>query len=391
MIPLLIALIALAVGYLLGTYRTKATLAAELEKARQASVEALARLDAERRHTAETMQRQNESLRSEFRAIAAELARTEGEQLRREHLDRLHDLLAPLGKDIAGFREQFLKGNADMGRYIRDLIDQTEAVGRDAEGLTRALKANTKMQGNWGETILGNLLAASGLTEGRDYEVQTVAQDADGHRLIPDVVVKLPQERAVIIDSKVSLTAFTTYANATDAVEQAAALKEHLRSVRRHVSELGEKHYGKVVKNAIGYVLMFIPNEAAYIAAVTNDDTLAADAYRRQVILVNPTNLLMALQLAYNLWQSEMQSRSVREIYASAEKLYKKFSTFATNFVKIGRGIRSLDDLYREAEGQLKTGRGNIVSQLEGWKRKGLSPSGEMPAELREPSPDEAD
>lgn len=186
----------------------------------------------------------------------------------------------------------------------------------------------------------------------------------------------------MIIDSKVSLKAFTDYVAADDALEQDRLLKEHVRSVRAHIKELGAKNYDRLVPDSIGYVLMFIPGEAAYVAAVTAAPTLPTEAYAQHVILINPTNLLMALQLAYNLWQSELQSRSVSEIYASAEKLYKKFSTFAQNFVKIGNSIDQLHRTYDEAQRQLSTGRGNIVSQLEGWKKKGLTPSSSIPDEL---------
>ena len=206
--------------------------------------------------------------------------------------------------------------------------------------------------------------------------------DGRGSVAIPDVVVHLPENRNVIIDSKVSLKAFTDYVAADDALEQDHLLKEHVRSVRAHIKELGAKNYDRLVPDSIGYVLMFIPGEAAYVAAVTAAPTLPTEAYAQHVILINPTNLLMALQLAYNLWQSELQSRSVSEIYASAEKLYKKFSTFAQNFVKIGNSIDQLHRTYDEAQRQLSTGRGNIVSQLEGWKKKGLTPSSSIPDEL---------
>ena len=194
----------------------------------------------------------------------------------------------------------------------------------------------------------------------------------------------------MVTDSKVSLTAFTDYANATDEAERAAALKRHVASVRAHVKELSAKDYASAVEGAIGYVLMFIPNEAAYIAAVTADARLTADAYRAHVILLNPTNLLMALQLAYNLWQSELQGRSVREIYDAADRLYKKFCGFADNFVRIGRGIDQLNQTYVRADKQLTSGRGSIVAQLEGWKKKGLTPSAELPPRLRPEEDDDA-
>ena len=380
---LLTAAIAAAAGYAFGVLRTRTALSAELQKAKSEATAATERLHAEREHSAEALKVQAAALRAEFQNMATHLARVEGKALRDEHIARLNDLLAPLGENIVNFRNQFVSGQAAMDRYIQDLVKQTTAVGQEAEQLAKALKSNTKMQGNWGEAILNNLLEASGLTEGRDFVVQEHTIDENGRSLIPDVVVNLPGERAVIIDSKVSLTAFADYSAEEDEERRARLLNEHVASVRRHVKELSAKNYEKVVKNSIGYVLMFIPNEAAYIAAVNADHKLATEAYGLRIIILNPTNLLMALQLAYHLWQSELQSRSVYEIYNSAEKLYKKFTLFAQNFVQVGKSIRQLSDTYGKAEKQLATGRGNIIDQLEGWKKKGLTPTSEIPESLR--------
>lgn len=374
---------AAAAGYAVGTLRARSALSAEAEKARTAEAAAQARLEAERAHAAETLRTQVEALRREFRATATETARAEGLQLRTEHLHSLEALLAPLERDIATFREQFLKGQADMNRHVGDLMAQTTAMGREAGELAQALRGNSKVQGNWGEAVLGNLLEAAGLSEGRDYEMQARTRDEEGRERIPDVVVHLPDGKRVIIDSKVSLTAFTAYASCGDAAERDRLLREHVSSVRRHVRELADKHYDKVVPDSIGHVLMFVPGEAAYVSAVTADPSLATEAYSRRVIVLSPANLLTALQLVYNLWQSERQSRSVGEIYASAERLYRKFALFAQSFTQIGRGLHQLSETYERAERQLTTGRGNIVSQLEGWKKKGLSPSTDIPETLK--------
>lgn len=346
------------------------------------TVKAKALLEAERTHSEEAMRKQAAALRAEFKAMSVEMMRTQGDQLRQQHLNSLEALLKPLGHDIEQFRTQFVAGHASLDRYIKDLVAQTTSLGQEADNLAKALKGNNKLQGNWGEAVLANLLGAAGLTEGRDYTLQQHVADGKGSTAIPDVVVHLPENRQVIIDSKVSLKAFTDYVAATDAAVQERLLKEHVRSVRQHVKELSAKDYHKTVRDSIGYVLMFIPGEAAYMAAVQADPQLPADAYAARIILINPTNLLMALQLAHNLWQSELQSRSVNEIYRSADKLYKKFSTFAQNFVKIGNGLNQLQRTYDEAFRQLSTGRGNIVSQLEGWKKKGLTPSASLPEEL---------
>lgn len=396
-IVLIAALAAALAGYAFGILRSRraanaetARLAAELAAATTARAAAEARLDTERRYAAEAEaaraeaeKRRTEALRTEFRAIAAEAQAAQARTLRTEHLQTLETLLSPLGKDLTAFREQFIKGHADIDRHIKDLVEQTRSVGREAEDLARALRGNTKMQGNWGEAVLKNILEAAGLTPGRDFSIQEQTHDDEGRRLIPDVVVHLPQERAVIIDSKVSLTAFTAAMAADEGTtERARLLKEHVESVRRHVVELSAKDYTKVVRGSIGYVLMFIPGEAAYLAAVTADATLTTYAYAQRVIILNPTNLLMALQLAYNLWQSEIQSRSVKEIYLSAEKLYKKFSTFATNFTAIGKGIATLTKTYDDARKQLTDGRGNVIRQLEEWKKKGLTTTSQIPQVL---------
>ncbi len=397
-ISLILIILSLATGYMLGTFRTRAASKAEADRQRQftakaeadaqaarvAAAEARARLQAETQHTEDAMRQQAQALRSEFRAMTAEMVRTQSDSLRTEHLHSLEALLKPLGKDIQDFRTQFVSGHASLDQYIKQLVEQTTSLGQEADALAKALKGNSKLQGNWGEAVLGNLLEAAGLTEGRDFTLQARTKDEEGRDLIPDVVVHLPAGRNMVVDSKVSLTAFTAYVATDEPAEQERLLKEHVRSVRQHIKELSAKNYDKVVEGNIGYVLMFIPGEAAYVAAVTAEPTLPSEAYAQHIILINPTNLLMALQLAYNLWQTELQSRSVHEIYASAEKLYKKFSTFAQNFVKIGNGIQQLQRTYDDAQKQLATGRGNIVSQLEGWKKKGLNPSSDIPPALTE-------
>lgn len=361
-IAVILVVVAFGAGYAFGTLRSQ-----------REAVAARAELRAAQQHAQEALRQQAQALRAEFRATSAEMIRTQSDSLRSEHLRSLEGLLRPLGHDIEEFRTQFVKGNASLDGYIKALVEQTGTLGREAEQLAKALKGNTKLQGNWGEAVLGNLLSASGLTAGRDYSTQLHVADGRGGAAIPDVVVHLPQGRQVVVDSKVSLTAYTAALAAEEgSAEQERLLKEHVRSVRQHIKELSAKGYDRLVEGSIGYVLMFVPSEAAFAAALAAEPSLSTEAYALRVILVNPTNLLMALQLAYNLWQSELQSRSVHEIYDSAEKLLKKFTTFAQNFSKLGNGIAQLQRTFDEAQGQLCEGRGNIVSQLEGWKKKGV-------------------
>lgn len=371
-------------GLLLGAAVVFVVFRRQVEEARRAESHAEGLLEAERKHAQEMLAANAEALRKEFKAMANDLVQDESARLRQTHLDQLVGLLNPLEKDMNTFRTQMTASDAALRQQMKDLFDHTSELGRRADNLAKALTTDSKKQGNWGEAVLRNILEASGLTEGRDFEVQVQTTDAEGRKLIPDVVVHLPDSRDVIIDSKVSLTAFSRYVAATDKAEQELHLKDHLRSVRQHITELSRKDYTDVVENSIGYVLLFIPNEPAYLAAVDADANLTADAYRQQVILINPSNLFMALQLAYNLWQTELREAGVKEIYQSAEKLYAKFVTFSRNFVKVGETIDRAAKTYEDARKQLCEGRGNIVHQLEAWKKRGLNPKEQLPADLQD-------
>ena len=353
-----------------------------LEATQRENIELNTRLQVER-ETAEQLRHTGQAaLKAELQNIMQETARIQSESLRTTNREQLETLLGPLGKELHLFKESLTAGHASLDTHIKHLMDRTLEIGKEAGELARALKADSKKQGNWGEAVLANLLEASGLRKGHDFEVQATETDEQGRRLIPDVVIHFPGQRRVIIDSKVSLTAYTQYATATNENDRRRYLKEHVASVRKHVKELSEKSYDRVVPGAIGYVLMFIPHEAGYLAAVETDPQLSTDAYARHIILLNPANLLATLQLAYNLWQSERQSQSVEEIYQSADRLYTKFVTFARTFEGIGNGIRQLSDAYERAEKQLCTGKGNIVRQLENWRKKGMNTSAQMPERL---------
>ena len=356
-----------------------AALSAQLQSERESHQRML---EAERASAKERLLSERDTLRAEFRAMTEEFSSRQSDALRATNREQIDTLLSPLGKDIKDFKERFTQGQTLMSRSVEELLKQTLGLEKEASDLARALRADPKKQGNWGETVLKNILETSGLHEGTDFTLQERETDEGGRTLIPDVVVHLPGKRNIIVDSKVSLTAFTDYMTTDDESERAGLLKEHLGSVRRHIKELSDKDYSSVVPNAIGYVLMFIPNEASYITAVENDARLVTEAYARHIILINPTNLLMALQLANNLWLSEKQAQNVQSIYADAEKLYKKFTLFAKNFTDIGEQIERLGITYGKAEKQLSTGNANVIRQLEGWKEKGLRTNASIPSKL---------
>lgn len=390
LIGLLIGLLlGAALGFLLAQRNTAkqqaatqteiATLTATLHAERRQAELSARQAEQERQKEGYQREREIERLKAHLEEMAAHLVTAQGKVLREQHAARLDDLLRPLGNSIEKFKATFLQQTAATDTHIKELSEQSRTLGKEAEALVRALRGNTKLQGNWGEQILERLLEASGLTAGRDYEVQASTLTEEGHRLVPDVIVHLPEGRDVVIDSKVSLTAFSALALTDDTAQIAALKKDHLHSVRRHIDELSQKRYPSHLPQAVGYVLMFIPHEAAYLTALESDPDLLTHAYRKQVILINPSNLFMALQLAYHLWQAKQQSESVADIYRSADKLYRKFATFATHFTKIGRHITSLQTVYHDSYKQLATGNDNILRQLEGWKHKGFTPSKELP------------
>lgn len=400
LLPLLLALAAAAAGFLAGkmnaqrTARQNEQAAALREQAlREQLAGARTRLDALGEQAAlraeadEKLNRQRqEALRSEMEAFLSRLGQQQSDAFRQTGLQQMGELLNPLGRDIRDFRDKFVSTREGLEKQIENLLRQTGAMSREADELVRALRGEQKTQGNWGEGILRNLLEASGLRENIDYELQLPLTDEDGRRRLPDCVVHLPGQKALVIDSKVSLTAYIDYVNADSEAASREALRRHLESVRAHFKELERKDYAHLVRGAVGYVLMFIPNEAAYVAAVRHDAHLVSDAYERHIILVNPTNLLMALQLALNLWQSERRKQNVEAIYQSAEALYKKFSTFAAGYTDVGRRLEQLQAAYDTSRRQLCSGRGNIISRLEQWKEKGLETAARIPDSLLEES-----
>ncbi len=343
------------------------------------------------REQEEQFDKKMELMKGEFEKLANDIFEKKSAGLKEANNENISALLNPLKEKIDSFRkeaEEGRKSDVDRSASIRTsighLIEETRRVGQDANNLAEALKAKPKMQGNWGEMILKDILEGSGLKEGEEFFTQQSVRDEDNNRLIPDVIVKYPGGKSIIIDSKVSLTAYTEYISSESEEDMAQHLKAHLDSVRKHVKELSEKNYSSVVKGSLGFVLMFMPNEGAYILAMQNDQKLASDAYEKNVIIINPTNLMLALNLIYNLWQSEKQVRNVDKIIASASALYDKFANFSKSFADIRSKITSLQSSYEKAEGQLTTGRGNIVKRLSDFKGYGVIANDKINEELLE-------
>lgn len=330
-------------------------------------------------------QERQKQLEERFEQLSRRILDHNTDQLKASSKEQLGHVLQPLREQLDVLRKAVTEtntGNAtartSIETLVRQLMERADGISQDAANLTRALKGDSKMQGDWGEMILSRLLESSGLRPGEEFVTQSSFKDREGNTFRPDVIVNLPEERRIIIDSKVSLTAYSRLVElGADSApeERATALKAHVDSVRKHIMELAGKDYASIVPGSIGHVLMFMPNEAAYIGAVQNQPQLVREAYDRGVLLISPTNLLMALQLAANLWQKERQSRNVHNIISRAELLYKKCASLDDSMDKIKRAIDTLSKAYEQARGQFKTGNGNLVRQIDELRSFGINPS----------------
>lgn len=376
-------------------------------------------LEQERKHSQqlrEELQKQQENkielMRQEFRNMAEQMLGDSKKALTSENKQRISELLDPLRERIENFNRTIndnTKENSanktelktvfedamkklhdeqemtvrsmrdDNERAVKALKEQTERISDDASSLTKALKGDSKMQGDWGEMILEKTLDDCGLEKNQQYFLQENFKDDNGNNLRPDAVIHFPNNERAVIDSKVSLTAYHQAVKTDDETERNRLLKEHVQSVRKHVDELSAKNYDKIVPGCIGYVLMFIPYESGYSAAIKTDPTLLNYAYRHKIIMLSPSNLLMALQLTHTMWQNYRINSNVEEILRQSNDLYDKFCTFAETFVKIDDDIQRIQADYTKAKGQLSDGKGNIIRRLSGMKQLGITPKKEIP------------
>lgn len=257
---------------------------------------------------------------------------------------------------------------------VSALREQTQKIGADAENLTRVLRRDSKAQGDWGEMILETLLESSGLERDLHFFVQENVKDDQGRNFRPDVVVRFPEGRSVVIDSKVSLTAYADSFDAPDDATRKIKLKEHARSVKKHIDELVGKKYDELVSDSIGLVLMFIPNDQCYLAAIEQDKELTRYAYSKGIVIISPSNLMIALQLAFNLWQQDRQTKNVETIVKTATELYEKVALYSETMEDIGTHISRLSDSYTKARNQMFEGKGNIFRRIENLKDLGITP-----------------
>lgn len=349
-----------------------------------------------RRESDEQWQIKFDKLKEEFQNIANRLFTDKQASLQQNNKEQLGEILKPIQQQFDAFRksvEESRTSNEVTKKELKDsfestmklfaqqqnqavnaLKEETTRIGNDANNLTNALKRDTKKQGNWGELILETLLESSGLEKDIHYFIQETVKDDQGKMLRPDVIVRFPEGRSVIIDSKVSLTAYAESFETEDEDLKRRRLKDHARSVRKHIDELADKKYDTVIKDAIGFILMFIPNDQCYLAAIEEDSDLSRYAYGKGVVIISPSNLMMALQLAFNMWQQDVRNKNIDNIIKTAGDLYDKVATFSESMESVEKNIAQLSSAFQKAKNQMYDGNGNIMKRVENLKNLGIIP-----------------
>ena len=345
----------------------------------------------------EEIEKLGEKFNTTFENIANKILDTKSEKFTKLNSENLKAILEPLGENIKEFKtkvdevyDKEAKERFSLGEKVKELAEKSDQISKDAINLTNALKGETKTQGNWGEMILESILEKSGLRKDEEYFMEhqlmgedgkPLKSDSEGKKMRPDAVIKYPDNRNVIIDSKVSLNAFTRLIAATDPKEQKTELDAHISAIKSHIVTLSTKGYDDYEKS-LDFVMMFIPSEPAYIAAMQGDPNLWNYAYDKRILLMNPTNLIISLKLIVDLWKREYQNQNAIEIASRGAKLFDKFVGFVENLEGIGGYLEKAQGKYDEAYKQLKTGNDNLVLQATKLKELGVKNKKELSKEL---------
>jgi DNA recombination protein RmuC len=401
----------IAIGWLIGWLRGKTQLAdavrlaeAKTGELKEEYIAYKAKAEAESKYllqsmTAQTkeMDRLNQKFTTEFENVANRILETKSERFTQLNKVNLNAILEPLGRTISEFKEQVStvydkesKERFSLSEKVKELAELNHLLSQEAKNLTRALKTESKTQGRWGEVILESILEKSGLRKGEEYFMEYQLFDADGRalrneargtKMRPDAIVKYPDNRHVIIDAKVSLNAFIRATEEAEAAAQQTELATHVQAIKTHIQQLGARAYDDYDKT-LDFVMLFIPSEAAYIAALQVDPNLWNFAYDRRILLISPSNLIISLKLIVDLWKREYQNQNAQAIADRGSKLYDKFVGFVSNLQNVGNALDSARSSYDDAFKQLSTGRDNLVAQAIKLKGLGVKTKSELPGSM---------
>ena len=375
--------------------REKEDVNRSLSGAKQDLVEARTQLDAERNQTEEKLKLLEDSekrLKEQFENIANKLFEDKGKRFTEQNKEQIGTLLSPLKTQLDGFRKKVeetydkeSKERVSLLNEVQNLQKASKQIGEDATNLTNALKGESKTRGTWGEFILETVLDSSGLRKGHEYQAQGSFRDEEGKLLRPDIIVFLPEEKAIVIDSKLSLLDYERYFNAETDKERESYAKGFLSSLRGHIGDLASKSYDDLPdKRNLDFVLMFIPIEGAFHLAVELDRGLFDEAMAKRIGIVSPSTLLPSLRLVNQIWRSEQHNQHAKQIAKRAGDLYDKLVGFVGSFEKVGRHLKTAQDTYDKASGQLSTGKGNLISKAESMKALGIDARKSLPSSIME-------
>ncbi len=340
-----------------------------------------------------TLLRQAEAqLTQQFKVLASDILEQNGKRLVAQQRESLGSVIDPLREQIDGFRKKVEETYEQEARERHSLKDQIELlrqsnarISEEADNLVAALKGNAKARGNWGEMMLEKVLESSGLIKGVNYQTQVTTHNDEGKRLLPDVVVNLPENRHIVIDAKVSLIAYDRYVAAEDETARIRALDEHVAAMNQHIKELSGKEYQRYgTGEQLDFVLMFVPVEPAFMAATIHDPTLFQRAWAKNIVIVSPSTLLAMLRTIATIWRQEEQQRNAEQIAQRGAELYRKLHGFVTDLERVGVKLEEATRAYDSAHKRLATGRGNVIRQAEMLKELGVAPGKSLPEALVE-------
>ena len=370
----------------------------------QARVKAETELEAERRQSADKLATLQQSaqdaktaLSDQFKNLANEILEEKSRRFAEQNQQNLDTLLKPLQEKLTDFRKQVDETYQSEARERFALKQEVEKLAGlnlrmtdETRALTNALKGESKTQGDWGELVLETILENSGLRKGEEYLVQDTHTISDGSRLQPDVVIRLPESKHLVIDSKVSITAYTRYMQADDESIKTAELNSHVQSIRQHIQGLSSKNYQDLYGvGSIDFVLMFIPVEPAFLSAMRHAPDIYQEALKKNIVIVCPSTLLATVRTVAHLWRQEYQNKNAQEIARQCAMLYDKFVGFVEDLDKVGQRLEQAQISYNDAVGKLKTGRGNLIRTAENVKKLGVKPNKSLPSKLTDVADDE--
>ena len=342
---------------------------------------------AEQKEETEKLQ---EKFAAEFENLANKILEEKSSKFTIQNKENLDQLLKPLGEKIKEFEKKVnevyvtdSKERASLATQLKNLQELNQMMAKEANNLTNALKGETKTMGNWGEFILESILEKSGLVKGREYKIQENFTNEEGRRLQPDVIVNLPDNKCLIIDSKVSLLAYENYCSGENENQRANSLKEHINSIKRHIKDLSSKNYQNIYQiKSLDFVLLFMPVEPAFSLAIQNDTQLFNEAFDKNIVIVSPSTLLATLRTIANIWRQEYQNSNVLEIAKQSGALYDKFQGLVSDLIDLGNRMKTMNNSYDNAMKKLYTGRGNLIKSVENIKKLGAKTSKSLPQSL---------